>query len=353
MRRAIGNALITLGSILVCLLALELLLRAHPLVLGDTFANGALSKYTNRAGGIYYYDPALAMNFMIPNFTTTMYFNRYVWTHQTDALGFRNRGPIVPADVLLLGDSLIYGHGAEYENTVGYLLEQMTGLRVANLARQGDCAFQQAYLLTAYLPAIRARYVFYHFFENDIADLGTYLTEAKMREFIATPVAAIRYPAPTPFAEALRRQEESHVNGPLVRWFQDGSYVYKMYRFVRPMIGGSKAHAEPAVPIEEDETSPGWRYTRHAILYMQDVSRRAGATLVVAPITPSRPAQRRILGKLAAELGLPFLDTSTLHKSDESLWLPHDGHFSPAGARRLAQLEADFLRRAGSAPGAR
>src|SRR5215470_500708 len=191
MRRAIGNALITLGSILVCLLALELLLRAHPLVLGDTFANGALSKYTNRAGGIFYYDPALAMNFMIPNLTTRMYYNRYVWTHQTDALGFRNRGPIMPADVLLIGDSLIYGHGVEYEQTVGHLLHQITGLRVANLGRQGDCAYQEAYLLTAYLPEIRARYVFYHFTENDISDLSVYLTDDQMRAFVATPVAAI------------------------------------------------------------------------------------------------------------------------------------------------------------------
>jgi len=45
-----------------------------------------------------------------------MYYNRYVWTHEADALGFRNRGPIVPADVLLLGDSFIYGHGVEYES---------------------------------------------------------------------------------------------------------------------------------------------------------------------------------------------------------------------------------------------
>jgi hypothetical protein len=131
MRRIIANALLLLGSTLVSLVALELVLRAYPLLLGDTYANGVLSKYTNRPGGIYYYDRALGMNFMIPDLTTTMYYNRYVWTHQTDTLGFRNRGPVVPSDVLLLGDSLIYGHGVEYEHTPGYLLHQITGLRVA------------------------------------------------------------------------------------------------------------------------------------------------------------------------------------------------------------------------------
>ena len=77
-------------------------------------------------------------------------------------------------------------------------------------------------------------------------------------------------------------------------------------------------------------------------------SRGAGSTLVVVPITPHRPAQHRILSNLAAELGLPFLDTSSLDAADASLWLPRDGHFSAAGARRLAQLERSFLERAGA-----
>src|SRR5436309_711612 len=83
------------------------------------------------------------------------------WTHETDAFGFRNRKVTVPADIVLLGDSMIYGHGLEYESTVGYLLERLTGLSVANLARQGDCAFQEAYLLTEYVSLFRPRYVLY------------------------------------------------------------------------------------------------------------------------------------------------------------------------------------------------
>src|SRR5262245_48861129 len=269
MRRMVANAVIVLASILVGLVALELVLRAYPLLLGDTYANGALSKYTNRPGGIFYYDRALAINLMIPNVTTRMYYNRYAWTHETDALGFRNREPIVPADVMLLGDSLIYGHGAEYEHTVGYLLHGATGLRVANLARQGDCAFQEAYLLTAFLPVVRARYVFYHFFENDIADLSVYLMPAAMREFVETPVAAIRYASPTPVAQALRERAEGYAHRPLLRRLRDRSYVYKMYRFARETLWRREAYAEPNVAPEDDEESLGWRYTRHAILYMR------------------------------------------------------------------------------------
>lgn len=348
MRGAIARAVVLLGSTLLCLVALELVLRAYPLLLGDTYANGVLSKYSNREGGIYYYDPSLRMNFMVPNFATTMYYNRYVWTHETDALGFRNRGSIVPSDVMLLGDSLIYGHGVEYQDTVGYLLHQMTGLTVANLARQGDCAFQEAYLLTAYLPVVRARFVFYHFFENDISDLPLYLSEAAMRDFVATPVTAIRYAAPTPVAEALHQRAEGRARRPLFRRLRDSSYVFKMYRFVRQSVLGGTAHAGPS----EGEDSLGWRYTRHAIQYMQEVSRRADAVLVVVPITPHRPDQYRILEKIAAEEGLPFVDTSSLGAGDDSLWLRRDGHFSPAGAQRLAGLESAYLRRAGAIPAA-
>jgi hypothetical protein len=48
MRRAIANALISLTSMLLGLVALEFILRAYPLLLGDTYANGVLSKYANR-----------------------------------------------------------------------------------------------------------------------------------------------------------------------------------------------------------------------------------------------------------------------------------------------------------------
>jgi len=80
---------------------------------------------------------------------------------------------------------------------------------------------------------------------------------------------------------------------------------------------------------------------------MREVARGGGATLVVVPIT-HRPAQYRIVEQLAAELGLPFLDTQSLDAADASLWLPRDGHFSPEGTRRLAELEAEFLRQAGA-----
>src|SRR5262249_4241690 len=158
-RRILAKLVLVVGSTLLMVLALEVSLRVWPAMLGVSFANGALSRYTTRAGGIYYADRDLRISFMIPNHSTTMFANGYVWRHRTDALGFRNETLHIPADVMVLGDSFVYGHGVDVEHTVAHYLEQRTGLRVVNLGRQGDCAYQEAYLLTAYLPVFKPRFV--------------------------------------------------------------------------------------------------------------------------------------------------------------------------------------------------
>src|SRR5437879_2207789 len=79
MVRVAGRIALVLGSVLLVLLALELALRARPTLLGHAFANGALSRYTSRAGGIYYADRGLRMSFMIPHHSATMFANGYVW----------------------------------------------------------------------------------------------------------------------------------------------------------------------------------------------------------------------------------------------------------------------------------
>ena len=56
-----------------------------------------------------------------------------------------------------------------------------------------------------------------------------------------------------------------------------------------------------ALSPDTDSESLGWRYTRHAILYMREVSRRGGATLVIVPLTPHQLDQYRIPRNIAAE----------------------------------------------------
>lgn len=344
-----GRLALVALALLVVLAVLEVTLRWRPTLLGQVFANGALTRYTTRPGGIYYLDPGLGINFMIPNYRTTMYYNGYVWRHETDALGFRNRPLHVPADVVLLGDSVVYGHGVDFEDTLGYQLERRSGLRVANLGRQGDCAFQEAYLLTEYLPVFKPRLVVHVFTPNDIEDLYFYLREEAMEAFLAQPVEGITFPPRTDPATLLAARERRRS---LLRWADDELYVAKMYHWIdyryrqwRGVSALAVAEATPATPrydraqVRVDPDSLGWRYTAHALAYMKHRAAGAGARLVMAPMVAGR--QLEILRSIAARHAIDIVDTSELYAGPS--FLPRDGHFTPHGAQTMARLIADHI----------
>jgi len=344
------NALLVVAATAVGLGALELLLRARPTLLGAAYANGVLSKYTDAEGGIYYKDRQAGTHFMIPNFTTRMYYNGYTWTHQTDALGFRNQTLSIPADIALLGDSSIYGHGLELESTVGVQLARLTGRSVANLARQGDCAVQQAYLVTEFLPVFEPRYVFYFFSENDISDVYAFLDDAAMRAFLDQPMESIHYAHRLDPAQAMAEREERLRQRSLLTRLKQSSYVYRATRWMRWELGQRKAMAAPpgrGADLSDadlmDERSLGWRYTEKAIVYMREIAQRQGARFVIVPITPMTPSYPEILRRFAAREHIDFVDTSRFTTAMAALWLPGDGHPSPAGARQFAELAAAYV----------
>lgn len=348
--RIVGNIVLTVGSILIGLLIVEITLRWRPTVLGYSFANGALSRYTTNVGGIQYSDRSLRMHFMIPNHRTTMFASGYVWQHQTDALGFRNQQLHIPADVMLLGDSFVYGHGVDFEHTLGHYLEQRSGLRVANLGHQGDCAFQEAYRLTAYLPVFRPRLVIHVFSPNDIEDLYVYLSDAAMETFIAQPLDRITYPPRTDPARVLAERERKIRGRSLMKRAEEELYLMKMLRWLhhtyrewRGSVGVAVAVAAlprgrrgDSADVSTDPASLGWRYTEHALAYMKHVAENAGARFLMAPMTQGR--QLEILRNIAGRYAIDFIDTAPLFAGPS--FLPNDGHLSPPGARVMADLIA-------------
>lgn len=347
-RRLIGQIALAVGSILLVFVALELTLRQWPTLLGYSFANGALSRYRSGAGGIHYVDRGLRMHFMIPNHRATMFASGYVWQHETDALGFRNRPLHVPADVILLGDSVVYGHGVEFEDTIGHDLEQRSGLRVANLGHQAYCAFQEAYLLTAYLPIFQPRVVVHVFSPNDIEDLYAFLSDAAMQAFIAKPVDRITYRSRTDPARLLAERERKIRQRSFGRRIEEDLYVMKMFRWLgsryrewRP--AASLAEAAPSHRRQFDVNNPsvdpaslGWRYTEHALAYMKHRAEQAGARLLMAPFVQAR--QLQILRDIAARHAIDLVDTAPLFVGPTVL--PNDGHLSPYGAKVMADLMA-------------
>lgn len=358
-RPLLGKIALLLGAVLVVLLALELTLRQWPTLLGHAFANGARSRYTTRAGGIHYVDRALRMTFMIPDHRATMYYNGRVWEHETDALGFRNRPLHVPADVMLVGDSVVYGHGVDFEHTLGHQLERHFGLRAANLGQQGHCAFQQAYLVTAYLPVFRPRAVVHVFTDNDIEDLYAFLADAAMRDFVAQPVERITYPPRTDPAKLLAERERRIRGRSVGRRLEEELYVMKMFRWIgyrarEWRAGVSPAEAAPRHRTRDvadpstDPASLGWRYTEHALAYMKFLADRAGARLMTVPFVAGR--QREILRVVAARQAIEFVDAPVF---TGSLLLPDDGHLSPDGARVMAGLIAEAIARGPATSSAR
>lgn len=372
MARILGKVALIVFSLLVVLAALEVTLRWRPALLGHAFANGAATRYTDRPGGIYYYDRGVHMHFMLPNHRTTMYYNGYVWRHETDALGFRNKPLHIPADIMLLGDSVVYGHGVDFEHTLGRYLEERTGLRVANLGRQADCAYQEAYLLNEYLPLFKPRVVVQVFTPNDIEDLYFHLSDAQIEAFLAQPFDQIAFPARTDPAVLIAERERQARKRTLWKRAKEELYVAKMYRWIkynyrkwRGSAGVAVAEAAPAPPrghdpearrlqaqrdrVDTDPASLGWRYTAHAQRYMKHRAETAGARFIMAPLAGGR--QLEILADIARRYGIEIVDTRALQ--DGPSFLPNDGHFTPYGNRTMAHLIAAHIERSPAPPPAR
>ena len=340
-RRRLGNVGLLVITIVLLILTLEVSLRLWPAeILGQAFATGVLNKYTTTPEGIYYYDPALQMRFMKRNFTTDMYWNGYRWHHETDAMGFRNARTRMRADVLLLGDSMIYGHGVNLDATVAVLLERFSRYSVVNLGTQGHCAFQEAYLVTEYVSKFKPRYVILFFFDNDIADLYTYLTDEEMSAFIRRQLAEIRY-RPRTDRNTLIRDEAFHI-------FPLRLYVLRAFKMLKSILGNKKQHGKmvlvDALHDPNNENSLGWKYTKQAILYMDAITKAHQAQFVIVPLLKANKSYAEILKKFTAAHGVLFVDKAELDNWDSTNFLPGDGHFNGAGATRMAKIVAEYLR---------
>lgn len=343
-RQWLGNLTLLVTTLLVILVPIEVLLRLRPDLLGEQFSNKVFSKYTTRPDGIYYKDPSMKMQFMKPNFVTENYWNGYRWHHETDDLGFRNPRTRSQADILLVGDSYIYGHGVNIDETVGMSLERRISYSVINLGTHGYSAFQEAYLVAEYVPKFKPRYVFYFFYDNDISELYKFLTDQEMRDFIQHDLRDISYKVRTEPSRLIRGMSWSEA-------FRPRLYVSMAYDLLRTLL---KWHLRKWMPQiqrhddqmhdEDNEDSLAWQYTKHAILFMASVTKGSHAKFVIVPINLYKEPYYDILQKFAGQHRLMFLEQAQLSKWDSTHFLTRDSHFSGKGADAMAQLLSDFIR---------
>ncbi len=97
-------------------------LRLLPGLFASDALSWAFSRYDTLPGGMYVKERQTKMRFMRADYSTRAYSHGYFWRHQTDSLGFRNPSDLVDHGVLLLGDSFIYGHVVEEDETFSNFL---------------------------------------------------------------------------------------------------------------------------------------------------------------------------------------------------------------------------------------
>ena len=350
-----------IGSALLGLLVLEVALRTLPLRRACDLANDVYTAYGSFPGGIYFTDPETGINFMKPDFETENFWNGHSWLHRTDALGFRNP-PGLPArngrPILLLGDSLIYGHGVDEEHTASHVLRSKYGRPVYNMARQGDCLFQQHVLLRLYLAELRPRQVVLFVFLNDFHDLLSYRTDAELAHL---PELGLDYGALRGSVARLGREPEYP--------FHRRAYLFRSLRLLRGLgryLEGdwiARAEAAPARPgdpaaaiLEPEPFRKAGGYYRRMLAETRRLAAAAGADfrivlLDVGPVVgpDGQRAYERLevfLSQTSGDLGIPFATTEGVFTGCGDCFLAHDGHLSPQGHARLARfLEAAVLAR--------
>ena len=150
-RREIFTSAITV-LLLLCLL--EGYFRYYPHTLPYKLGNHLASGYHSNAFGILGSRNSSGIRFMRPNYERQLYHNGYYWNHKTDSMGFRNPQERDRADVVLLGDSMIYGHGVEETSTVRHHLETLINRPVVNLGISGTSIHVQYEVLKQYGPSL-------------------------------------------------------------------------------------------------------------------------------------------------------------------------------------------------------
>ncbi len=332
---------------------LEIVLRVDPELLGLTLQNLAFSKYDRLPGGIYASGEGLPFRVMLANFETEAFFNGYRWRHRTDRRGFRNPPDTSPTEILLLGDSMIYGHGVEEEQTVAHRLRAEYGHAAYDMSRQGDCLFNHYVLLRLYLAELDPGTAILFVHPNDFRDVEDY----RQKEVDTVPeLASWNYRAVRARVERALVAKRSPVGGLLYRLHVARLTAktpielrQRLRRGARRQRVGPSRRTVPAYAAAVLDPERFERVERYYDRLLADLSRRCkrrGVRLVLVQLKfglERTPAYRQVAEKLGTALTelaqrheIELYDTGDAMAGCSDCRLQRDGHFSPRGHRVLA-----------------
>ncbi len=373
MLTAISRICIAAAATLLALTLAEIGLRLElarlPAPLADELGTG----YVDFGDGIYRFDPALNMERMRPHYRREMFFNGYFWRHQTDWMGFRNPADRTHDDIVLIGDSMIYGHGVEEHDTVRSWLERLVDRPVANLGIQGGAMDTEYEVLRHDAVRLSPQWVFIFFLNNDITDVEGRLTDGEMRRFLQLPVRdhTTRYFNLRPYPHHRRGQFDWR-NLYVIRAYRllEKETKNQMRRAAMAINGAAPDHARVADRVSAPASGnagaaqPRWtaqppfagdarmqlamRFHPRAILKSDDFARRHHFRFAYVFIPVPLPYDQLYESIIEAYCRGHGVDFFSLRQSYDAarlagtqLYLPHDGHLTGAGARVTAQALAD------------
>jgi hypothetical protein len=309
----------------------------------------------------------LAIPLLKPSFDAGCAWDGYRWHHHTDAFGARNPETWEQVDVVLLGDSMIYGHALEEEQTSAHFLRQELGRPVSNLGQPGDGPVQYLAKLQNFAVPLHPKVAFIFLFQNDLEDILASRSTAEIARFIET--GEDRETRSVPRTELLNPGLQrgssfswKHIKHSLLTWRTASFFLEKRIReSVRNLAGPDPPPSPPDAeetsvpPLTSTETIAA-EYLRVAAKRMQRIARESNIRLVFVFLPacfPNTSRSDRIMRNqarsLAQETGALFLDllptlSSGGFRALPGMYLPHDGHLTEQGNRRVAAALAAFVR---------
>jgi lysophospholipase L1-like esterase len=354
-----GNLILCGVTILFSLILLEFYFKYFPETLSQAFGNAVASGYNTSLTGIYRRNPELKMNLMRPNYEREMFYNGYKWRHKTDFMGFRNPTNRETGEIVLLGDSMIYGHGVDETSTVRHHLENIINRPVINLGIQGNCIHQEYQVLKTFGVQLKPRYVFLFFLVNDISDLVIYFTDEEFVRFMGIPVENHT----TPYYR-IKPPRNKYLR---FKFYIRSLYVYRAYDLLKNYmrefklnklwtfkLGEANAsdNSWQSLPFFQDKSRyiHAMRFHLKTLLKIQDVANRNNFKFINVFIYTGHYEEHiyeNILEDYCKSHGINFLSlrdsfVSEL-KNEKTLFLKGDGHFSDEGATLAAKIVVDYI----------
>ncbi len=356
MRKVYKIAFLTLPAIFIGFeIGIRLLFNFMPI----RYANAIYNKYHTGPDGIYYYNKELGINLMKPNFKTRLFWNGYFWEHATDSLGFRNPHDTPQADIVILGDSLVYGQGVNEEQTLCHFLRENTKLEIVNLGISGLSPYEEYIIFREFGIALHPKIVIIVFYENDINDLLKSLDKEEMEYIINTPL-----PVDITFSSKERANLKRGFRKTrlflMLRNIKNNLLFLKLSHFLyldiiryitykkRSIVFGNHQLQE----TRENMQWLAWECFKKLYLKLNYLCKRNNCELIVALVTTREDLIEK-LNQFFLKEGISFIDPrealgEIFYGKDESKYqdfiLKHDGHLSELGNKKAAQIIEDYLK---------